>query len=104
MDPYAVSGSPSQAHGLGTVPDFVKVILECKTAEQGYVAGDQVMLSSGYPASAGNAALDIVVSSILTQLLTGSTLILINVKDVPGGRNTITAANWKLIATPYLFG
>jgi hypothetical protein len=105
LDPYTVSVAPSQAHGLGAEPDYLKVVLECKIAELGYSVGDRLLvgLLPIHNLSVGNTAWGFEISATLVTLFTGSSVPWIVNKGTPGGITNFTAANWKLTATPYKF-
>jgi hypothetical protein len=93
------TGTPiNAAHGLGVTPSMVRFVLRCKTAELGYLVGDEVdvgvfWFQSGgfsYPGYAPGAnATNIFVSC--AQTVTG---VMRKDTQVPGN---ITAANWKIV-------
>lgn len=93
LNPYTVSNSSSQAHGLGAVPAFIVAVLECLTADLNYSVGDKIFVNSNlYFASVLFDAtnLYLVTSSVTPQLANKTTFAAAN----------ITAANWKLTITP----
>jgi hypothetical protein len=103
LDPYAVSTTTTQAHGLGVQPIYVSVELVCKTAEYGYSIGDRIALTGSYLGdanlvSSGGYNLQWNATNII--VLTGPVTPTI-VKKSDNTAAQITAANWKLIATPY---
>lgn len=101
-DPYAAGSTTTQAHNLGAEPDSVKVMLECKTAEGNYSVGDRVSLSSSFIGDGGTAdrGYEILTDSTNVTLLLGNNLIQL-LNKTTWAHFTITAANWKVIATPY---
>ena len=93
-NPYALSTSTTQAHGLGAIPVYVSWVWECLTADLNYSVGDLVQGTlSGNPSSLTIDSTNLVLlSSNATPQLTNKTgLTLAN----------ITVANWKLTLTPY---
>lgn len=86
----------TDAHGLGGVPDRVKAIMRCKTADLGYAVGDEIEVAySFYNGYEHNNA----------QVLTNAT----NLKSIQGASRwmiahattgiitVVTAASWKLV-------
>ena len=74
------------AHGLGSAPRFVFVMLVCQTAELNYSAGDVVTLSSGFPAIWPDSTnVNVRYSSAAVQVVNRTT----------GAPTSITLANWK---------
>jgi len=80
------SGGLTLAHGLGSAPRFVFVMLVCQTAELNYSAGDVVTLSSGFPAIWPDSTnVNVRYSSAAVQVVNRTT----------GAPASITLANWK---------
>jgi hypothetical protein len=100
--PYATSSSTVQAHGLAGAPKLVSVILECLTAEGNYSIGDKIDLSaSTMERTLGNVSgPQILVDATNVTILIGSSALEI-VNKTGFGAFAITAANWKVTATPY---
>lgn len=86
-----------EAHGLGALPDFVVALLECQTADAGYVAGETIYFPSNC-ANTGDigATIDADTSNVrFTQGLQ------IKVVEKSGGASpfnvqAITDAKWKV--------
>lgn len=95
INPFALSTTSVQAHGLGVEPLLVKAYLECLTAELGYSVGDRVLLES-FTATTPSVTVD---ATNVTAISQGFTPQIIR-KDTHVNANT-TAANWKLVITPY---
>jgi len=91
-------GGFTLAHGLGTTPKFVLVVLQCVTAELGYSIGDEVFYNSGVTDAGGNKGTSIVpdVTNLIVRI--GSDVAPIGVirKDT-GGYASVTKANWKIV-------
>ncbi len=97
-NPFAASTKTTQAHGLGATPDFVITYAECLTAELGYSIGDRITLIDSAAANGWEVTYDSVNVNILTN---SAGLSLIN-KTTPAGSVAATAANWKIVAVPYI--
>lgn len=101
QNPVATATVTTQAHGLGAIPSFVVAYLECLTAEQGYSVGDRVFMqykdngagNFGYMVEWDATNVRIVQANGVPQVLNRTT---------PAGAVSITAANWKIVVTPYL--
>lgn len=85
----------SVAHGGPRKPDYFQAVWRCKTAEHGYVAGDEIVVKN-----------DIAVSTRETQVNSNATNVALNyvgAASTPAIRNTsgssvgLTAANWRLV-------
>lgn len=104
MSPVATGGKTVQAHGLGVAPRFVTAYMECLTAEEGYATGDRLYFTSMFQDGAGNATgtIDVGSNATNTWIIVNSTGLptILNL-TTPAGLVAITAANWKLEATPY---
>jgi hypothetical protein len=100
-NPIAFSGVSTQAHGLGGIPTLYAAYLECLTTEQGWAVGDRVSIASA--GANGNAGVPngiTIGSDSTTVTLSITNNIMVNHKTTGAG-GYITAANWKLIVTPY---
>jgi hypothetical protein len=95
INPYAVSTTTAQAHGLGAEPVYCKGVLECLTAEFGYSIGDRILLES-FSATPPAVQVDATNVTFVSQ---GATPIIVR-KDTHA-QGTTTAANWKFTVTPY---
>lgn len=101
MNPVVLSSVNTQAHGLSTTPQIVEVYLECLTSELGYSVGDRVFMqfkdngggNFGYMVEYDSTNVRIIQASTAPQLLNRGT---------PVGANSITLANWKIVAVPYI--
>lgn len=100
-NPVAFGSNTIQAHGLGVEPSLYKIILECLTAEAGYSIGDRVVFGSvPVSCSGSHCQISIVSDATNTQLIIAATAIQVLHKST-WGATTITAANWKMMVTPY---
>lgn len=100
-NPFATNSSTTQAHGLGTTPTFVMHWIECLTGELGYTAGDRVYPGNYYDASGEcgySVAADATNVVITTHVSVGVRVINKSTRAMA----TITSANWKIVAQPYL--
>lgn len=104
LNPYALNSTVTQAHGLSSKPTEVIWYLECLTAELGYSIGDRVIAGYWSDANAaGTGQFSIAVDATNTVITTnngGTTPLLINKST--RALTALTAADWKLVATPYL--
>lgn len=84
------------AHGLGGLPDRIKTIIRCKTADLGYAVGDEV--EAAYAFYNGYESNNAQVSANATALRTtqGATRWWI-AHATTGTVTQITAASWKLV-------
>ncbi len=97
VDPYT-TGAHSVAHGLGAGEHHVRGELICKTAEKGYSVGDKVPYSPDATVD-GNSLSHSINDTTLTCYIGGTP----KLWDKATNNNTlISAANWKLVLTPYL--
>ena len=76
--------------------------LECLTAELGYSIGDRIRLESEWVGDGTNGTLGFNIATDTTNTIFVSivNLPVIQRKDT-NVQQFITAANWKLVATPY---
>lgn len=100
QNPYAVSTLVTQAHGLAVEPTCYKIILECLTADNGWVTGDRVVVNMLGGASSGNPGWAIYADATNFYMRTTNNLPLLTPKN-GAASFTITAASWKIIITPY---
>lgn len=104
LNPYAVATVQAQAHGLGAEPDFIETVLECVTAEQDYSIGDRVDVSASYTGMGTSAyGFIFVKDSTNVTVITHISSLPRLLNKTTGNDFAITAANWKIIATPYLY-
>lgn len=93
MNPYSTSTTTTaQAHGLGAVPVYFKVELECLTAENGYSVGDVI--------NGRFINFDIIFDATNIQLVTGVIATSMFGKSTQA-TSGFTASRWKLTVTPY---
>lgn len=90
------AGSLTLAHGLGTQPKHVHVLLVNQTAELGYSINDVMILAYGGNAG-NNSGISIVPDATNLNIRFGSAANLFNIvrKDT-GATANITNANWKV--------
>lgn len=95
LNPYAISTTTTQAHGLSKAPIFFDFLWECLTANLNYSVGDKVRASQ----SQNNSVFSDTTNFIM---ISGSALpILIN--KTTFANSAIVAADWQLTVTPYGF-
>lgn len=103
LNPLAVTAT-SAAHGLGQQPDFVQVWLQNLTGEFGYSAGDRVSLTAGDMNDSGTSRLiGVDVDSTNVRFMIANTYPLVPRKDSTAAVAP-TAANWKAVIIPFVFG
>lgn len=83
-------------HDLAVVPNIVRWVLRCKTAEFGYSVGDEVDLLSTVTANSGKSPTTAANASHLQLILQGTLSILR--PDSPTGAVHITVGNWVAVA------
>lgn len=89
-------GALTIAHGLGVVPSVIQTRLVCQTGENGYTAGD-VLVINVTNAMALNRGLSMVLDSTNLNVRYGSDAAAFDVLNkTTGTAATITNANWKL--------
>jgi hypothetical protein len=94
---YAIPGLGNNLtvpHGLGGVPKFSTVSLRCKTAEYGWVVGDEILLSSMHMVSNNTGATTAVNATSFKFAQNG--LIYIHGFS-PTTLYALTAGNWRLV-------
>lgn len=102
QNPSATSATVTQAHGLSAEPTGLKAILECLTGEHGYTAGNRYDLGASMAQQTlTNGGIALVVDATNVVLITGQGGIRILHKTSYTSQ-TITAANWKIVVSPYL--
>lgn len=103
-DPLVFNTTTSQAHGLGQEPSFIRVVLECISAENEWVAGDRIDISAGFMADSNAASYyDAMVYSDTTNVyLKLHNGIYLYYKTSSAGA-LITASKWKIYCYPYKF-
>lgn len=94
MGAYALSSAITQAHGLGVRPKFVKLFLECTTAQAPYAVGDRVP-ADNIQHAAGAA---VTVRFNATSVIANTHATAPHMGNAAGAYITITPASWKLIA------
>jgi hypothetical protein len=101
LDPYAVSSQPSVAHGLsGGQPTFTTWYLECLTNNNGYLVGDRVTtLGDGDTSNRAFCIVSDTDGATLIVTTTATTPMLPN--KTTGAAFGLTAAQWKLVVTPW---
>jgi hypothetical protein len=98
VNPYMAATANAQAHGLGAMPTFVTFYLENITSEAGFATGERVNMLPSTGTFGG-----FVVGSNSTHVYSSSNTALPGViHKTTGALVVITAANWKLVATPFL--
>jgi len=90
------AAASTDAHGLGGLPDRIRTILRCKTADLGYAVGDEVEVA--YASYNGYESNNTQVFSTATNLksIQGSTRWWV-AHATSGVVNLITPANWKMV-------
>jgi len=97
-NPYAGATQTTQAHGLGAIPSLIDTYLECVSGEHGYSIGDRVQpyglninTDSGWVVHKDATNLIIITASNVPYVLHKTT----------SAVSVITAASWKVVATPF---
>lgn len=101
MNPYAANTVASPvAHGLGAVPSLVRVHLICLSSDQGYATNDVIPMA-GTATTSSDCGYSVAVDGTNIYLSTGNNGNPRVTNKASGSNGNITAANWKLIITPY---
>lgn len=93
LNPFALSTTNTQAHGLGAVPQILVGYLQNVTAELGYNSGDIVF----YPFF---HALSFSADATNTYIVAGAAGVSI-INRSTNALTAITNANWKVVCVPY---
>lgn len=98
-----LGGAVSVSHGLGKLPPVPIMVLRCKTAQLGYVAGDEVpylgqMADGTYGANYGAA---LFATATVIGFVVGATGGPILLNKSTGASGAITLANWKVVLRAY---
>lgn len=101
QSPVVLSTATVQAHGLSAQPTMVVAYLECLTAELGYAIGDRVHMQFK-DNGAGNFGYMVEWDATNVRILQANTAPQVLNRTTPAGPNSITLANWKIVAIPYL--
>lgn len=105
QNPAVLNATTTQAHGLGSEPDYIKVVLECLTGDVEYAAGDRIVISSSLFLDGNYAAVSgITVRADATNVYMkyGPAAMYLNYKTSNSGTATVPSS-WKVICTPYKF-
>lgn len=105
QNPYAINTTVTQAHGLGAMPDLVTGYFECLSAELNYSIGDRVDVVTQWldGAAVANGWMLLKDSTnLVLKTHTSAQPIILNKTTLAIA--TLTAANWKLVLTPWRIG
>lgn len=107
QNPYAINSTVTQAHGLGQEPDLITGYLECLSADLNYSTGDRVdILAHKLVYSAGGNPNGYIFLRDATNvvLITHATNVPMLINKSTRAAAGITAANWKIVLTPWRIG
>lgn len=99
QDPIVLGSTTTIAHTLGGLPDYIKVVLECKTAQFGYLPGEGVVMGPFAQSQGGGSGVTVEVTT--TDMIVVTAVAFPIVRKDTHAVGDITAANWILHATPY---
>lgn len=100
QNPITLGTTTTIAHGIdGGHPDYIKIGLECKTAQFGYVPGDKLVMGPFAQSQGGGSGVTVEVTTTNMIVVTGVAFPIVR-KDTHAVGD-ITAANWILGAVPY---
>ncbi|MGE0653433.1 MAG: hypothetical protein AB7P12_17075, partial [Alphaproteobacteria bacterium] len=88
------SGTFSAAHGLGAIPRNVRLVLRCKTTDQGYAVGDEINLSD---ISTGDRTACIVGSNATNVFYALGVGDIEVVPKTGGATAAIDSADWRVV-------
>lgn len=100
MGVYAITTKYTQAHNLGRRPALVQAFLENTTAALGYSIGMWISTHDLADGAGNNRSSNLVIDATNVELLTGTSLPLIN-NYTTNADAQIVAANWKVIFRIY---
>lgn len=90
----AANTDVQEAHGLAGTPALVRVVLICKTAEYGYVVGEEVEMNFHYVSGGGQVGVSADSTNVYIEV--GGNINLLNKLSKPNIA-TITYANWRWV-------
>jgi hypothetical protein len=92
-------GALTLAHSLGTMPSLVQARLVCKTADDGYSIGDEVIVNNSENAIANQSlGHSIVLDATNLNVRFGATANVYQIINKSNGAGvTISSANWRLV-------
>lgn len=99
QNPITLGTTTTIAHGIDGLPDYIKIGLQCKTAQFGYVPGDILVMGPFAQAQAGGSGVSVEVTVTDMVVVTAPAFPIVR-KDTHAVGD-ITAANWILDAVPY---
>ena len=101
MNPVVLNTVNTQAHGLSSTPSMIETYLECTTSELGYSVGDRVFMQFK-DSGAGSFGFIVEYDSTNVRILQASTAPQVLNRATPTEAISITLANWKIVAVPYI--
>lgn len=107
QNPYAINSTVTQAHGLGVLPDLITGYLECLSADLNYSVGDKVDVpahSLVYSAGGNPNGFTVLRDTTNLVLITHGTNVPMLINKTTRAAAGLTAANWKLVLTPWRIG
>jgi hypothetical protein len=89
-------------HGLGVKPKLMQLSLVCKTAEAGYLVGEEVVVSVNQTATAADRHTSIRIDATNITIRFSSTATAFYVANATTGAGAaLTNANWRLVVSAY---
>lgn len=90
-------------HGLGVIPDFVKLELVCVSSDLGWTAADRIEIGAYADPGSGTDGLSVLKTSTQITVGVGASGIAYMNKTPASGGGSLTTANWKLIVRAFRF-
>lgn len=87
----------TNAHGLGGIPDRIKVVLRCKTAEMGYAVGDEIEVAYAFYNGYESNNVQVWTNATNFNAVQSATRWVIDVASTGVMTFLTTPANWKLV-------
>ena len=100
QNPVTLSSTTTQAHGLGSIPDYINCWVECVTNDNGYVSGERIQWAAHI--AGGADGFDVSFDATNVYIITSATMFTALSKTTRGNV-TLTTANWKIVAKPFLY-
>ena len=91
----------TQAHGLGAVPSWIDIEMECVATDNGYAVGDKVKVGPHERSGSSSTVWSVYADATNVYLLNSGNQPNIANKSTRVNGN-VTLAKWKLTITPYL--
>lgn len=90
------AGTGTLTHGLGSIPKLVQLRLVCKTAENGYSIGDEILWGTAFSGADRGVSITLSATEIIYRYLNNTTPFNCPNKTT-GAMANLTNGNWRLV-------